>query len=90
MVDGVLLVVDAHYGPQAQTRFGLRKALENKSSRSLSLIRSTGNARRIGRRHGFRSFCRTESQDEQLDFPIIYASAKRLRHARTYTTAATT
>ena len=31
MVDGVLLVVDAHDGPQAQTRFVLRKALENKA-----------------------------------------------------------
>ncbi len=30
MVDGVLLVVDAHDGPQAQTRFVLKKALENK------------------------------------------------------------
>ena len=30
MVDGVLLVVDANDGPQAQTRFVLRKALENK------------------------------------------------------------
>jgi len=29
MVDGVLLVVDAYEGPQAQTRFVLRKALEN-------------------------------------------------------------
>jgi len=30
MVDGVLLVVDAHDGPQAQTRFVLKKALENR------------------------------------------------------------
>src|SRR5437660_12865042 len=30
MVDGVLLVVDAFDGPQAQTRFVLRKAMENK------------------------------------------------------------
>src|SRR3984893_11714040 len=30
MVDGVLLVVDAHDGPQAQTRFVLRKALQNR------------------------------------------------------------
>src|SRR5213596_2482588 len=30
MVDGVLLVVDAHDGPQAQTRFVFRKAMENK------------------------------------------------------------
>ena len=29
MVDGVLLVVDSHDGPQAQTKFVLRKALEN-------------------------------------------------------------
>jgi GTP-binding protein len=29
MVDGVLLVVDAHDGPQAQTKFVLRKAMEN-------------------------------------------------------------
>src|ERR1051325_6156402 len=29
MVDGVLLVVDAHDGPQAQTKFVLKKALEN-------------------------------------------------------------
>ena len=31
MVDGVLLVVDAHDGPQAQTRFVLRKAMENRA-----------------------------------------------------------
>ena len=29
MVDGVLLVVDSHDGPQAQTKFVLRKAMEN-------------------------------------------------------------
>ena len=29
MVDGVLLVVDAYEGPQAQTKFVLRKAMEN-------------------------------------------------------------
>jgi len=29
MVDGVLLVVDSHDGPQAQTKFVLRKALQN-------------------------------------------------------------
>jgi GTP-binding protein len=34
MVDGVLLVVDANDGPQAQTRFVLRKALENKLKQS--------------------------------------------------------
>ena len=31
MVDGVLLVVDSHDGPQAQTKFVLRKALQNRA-----------------------------------------------------------
>jgi GTP-binding protein len=39
MVDGVLLVVDAHDGPQAQTRFVLRKAMENKAKPMLSSTR---------------------------------------------------
>ena len=47
MVDGVLLVVDAHDGPQAQTRFVLRKALENKRSRSSSSTRSTAKTRAL-------------------------------------------
>ena len=40
MIDGVLLVVDAHDGPQAQTRFVLKKALETRPSRSSSSTRS--------------------------------------------------
>jgi len=57
MVDGVLLVVDAHDGPQAQTRFVLAKALETNSSRWLSLTKSTEKTRGLtSTRYGVRSF----------------------------------
>mgnify|MGYP003693907285 CR=1 FL=1 len=78
MVDGVLLVVDAHDGPQAQTRFVLRKALENKlkADRCHQQDRQGKCASAQGPRHGLRSFVELKATDEQLDFPIIYASAK--------------
>ena len=45
MVDGVLLVVDAHDGPQAQTRFVLRRRWRTKPSRSSSSTRSIAKMR---------------------------------------------
>jgi GTP-binding protein len=78
MVDGVLLVVDAFEGPMPQTRFVLRKALElnlkpivviNKIDRAdarpievLNLV--------------FDLFMELNATDEQMDFPVVYASAK--------------
>src|SRR5213596_455411 len=78
MVDGVLLVVDAHDGPQAQTRFVLRKALENKL-KAVVVINKID--RENARPHKvldeiFDLFVELKATDEQLDFPIIYASAK--------------
>jgi GTP-binding protein len=78
MVDGVLLVVDAHDGPQAQTRFVLRKALENKA-KPIVVINKID--RENARPHAvldmvFDLFVELKANDEQLDFPIIYASAK--------------
>ena len=78
MVDGVLLVVDAHDGPQAQTRFVLRKALENKA-KPIVVINKID--RENARPHKvldmvFDLFVELKANDEQLDFPIIYASAK--------------
>ncbi|HZS17984.1 MAG TPA: translational GTPase TypA [Candidatus Udaeobacter sp.] len=78
MVDGVLLVVDAHDGPQAQTRFVLRKALENKL-KPVVVINKVD--RENARPHKvldlvFDLFVELKATDEQLDFPIIYASAK--------------
>src|SRR5207244_1791635 len=78
MVDGVLLVVDAHDGPQAQTRFVLRKAFEN-HLKPIVVIN------KIDREHArphevldlvFDLFLGLKSTNEQLDFPVIYASAK--------------
>ena len=78
MVDGVLLVVDAHDGPQAQTRFVLRKALENKV-KPIVVINKVD--RENARPHKvldmiFDLFVELKANDEQLDFPIFYASAK--------------
>src|SRR3984893_14454473 len=78
MVDGVLLVVDAHDGPQAQTRFVLRKALENKVKRIVVINKID---RENARPHKvldmvFDLFVELKATDAQLDFPVIYASAK--------------
>ena len=78
MVDGVLLVVDAHDGPQAQTRFVLRKALENKAKPIVvinKIDRENAHPHRVVDMV-FDLFVELKATDEQLDFPIIYASAK--------------
>jgi GTP-binding protein len=79
MVDGVLLVVDAHDGPQAQTRFVLRKAFENRA-KPIVVINKID--RENARPHKvldmiFDLFVELKATDEQLDFPVIYASAKQ-------------
>lgn len=78
MVDGVLLVVDAHDGPQAQTKFVLRKAMQNKL-KPIVVINKID--RENARPHKvldmvFELFLELEATDEQLDFPHIYASAR--------------
>src|SRR3989440_765004 len=78
MVDGVLLVVDAHDGPQAQTRFVLRKALENRVKPVVVINKID---RENARPHKvldmvFDLFVELKATDQQLDFPVVYASAK--------------
>ncbi len=78
MVDGVFLLVDAHDGPQAQTKFVLRKALEN-GARAIVVINKID--RENARPHKvldmvFELFLELKATDEQLDFPVVYASAK--------------
>ena len=78
MVDGVLLVVDAHDGPQAQTKFVLKKALEN-GAKPIVVINKID--RENSRPHKvldmvFELFLELNATDLQLDFPVIYASAK--------------
>jgi GTP-binding protein len=78
MVDGVLLVVDAHDGPQAQTRFVLRKALQNRL-KAIVVINKIDRENAEPRKAVdlvFDLFVELKASDEQLDFPIIYASAR--------------
>jgi GTP-binding protein len=76
MVDGVLLLVDAVEGPMPQTRFVTKKALAlglkpivviNKVDRPGARIEYVENAT-------FELFDKLGATEEQLDFPIVYAS----------------
>ena len=78
MVDGVMLLVDASEGPLPQTRFVLKKALEeglkvivviNKIDRSDARIDEVVN-------EVFDLFIDLDAADWQADFPIIYAVAR--------------
>ena len=77
MVDGVLLLVDAVEGPMPQTRFVTKKAL----ALGLKPIVVINKIDRDGARpdwvvdHTFDLFDKLGASDEQLDFPVIYASA---------------
>lgn len=79
MIDGVLLVVDAADGPQAQTRFVLRKALEA-GAKPIVVInkidRDNANPKKV-LDQVFELFMSLNATDEQLDFPFIYCSAKQ-------------
>jgi GTP-binding protein len=78
MIDGVLLVVDAAEGPQAQTRFVLRKALEA-GAKPIVVInkidRENANPKKV-LDQVFELFMSLNATDEQLDFPFVYCSAK--------------
>jgi GTP-binding protein len=78
MADGVLLVVDAFEGPMPQTRFVLEKALQN---RMKCLVVVNKIDRRDARpemavNEVFELFMDLGADDEALDFPVIYTSAK--------------
>jgi len=78
MVDGVLLVVDAHDGPQAQTKFVLKKALTY-GAKPIVVINKID--RENARPHKvldmvFDLFIELGADDSQLDFPVVYASAR--------------
>ena len=79
MVNGVLLIVDAAEGPMPQTRFVLKKSLDlglkplvviNKIDRSGAEPEKVLDA-------VFDLFAHLGANDEQLDFPVIYTSAKQ-------------
>ncbi len=78
MVDSVVLLVDAFEGPLPQTRFVTKKAFQlglrpivviNKIDREGCNPQGTVNA-------VFDLFCALDATEEQLDFPVIYASGR--------------
>jgi GTP-binding protein len=77
MVDGCLLLVDAVEGPMPQTRFVTRKALQH----GLKPIVVVNKVDRPGSRpewvinETFDLFDKLGATDEQMDFPVVYASA---------------
>ncbi|MEA3465416.1 MAG: translational GTPase TypA [Thermodesulfobacteriota bacterium] len=78
MVDSVLLLVDAFDGPMPQTRFVLKKSLDL----GIKPIVVINKIDRPGARPEkivdmvFDLFCELDASEDQLDFPIVYASAK--------------
>ena len=79
MVDGAVLLVDAAEGPMPQTKFVLQKALKI----GLKPIVCINKIDRPDERHNevvnevFDLFANLDANEEQLDFPIIYGSAKQ-------------
>ena len=79
MVDGVVILVDAAEGPMPQTKFVLGKAL----GRGLRPIVAINKIDRPDERHLevleeiFDLFIALEATPEQLDFPVLYGSAKQ-------------
>ncbi|KAL8510952.1 hypothetical protein ACS0TY_017677 [Phlomoides rotata] len=90
MVEGAILVVDAGEGPLAQTKFVLAKALKY-GLRPLLLLnkvdRSTVTEERCSEVESlvFDLFANLGATEEQLEFPVLYASAKEGWASSTYT-----
>jgi GTP-binding protein len=78
MVDGVLLLVDASEGPLPQTRFVLRKALERRLTPIVVINKIDRPDARIQEvlNEVYDLFIDLDATEEQLDFPVLYTSAK--------------
>ncbi|MBK5274512.1 MAG: translational GTPase TypA [Desulfuromonadales bacterium] len=78
MVDSVLLLVDALDGPMPQTRFVLKKSLDLglKPIVVINKIDRPGSRPEEVLNMVFDLFCELNATDDQLDFPVVYTSAK--------------
>src|SRR5699024_9757446 len=77
MVDGVILVVDAYEGTMPQTRFVLKKALEQNLKPLVVLNKIDKETARPEEvvDEVLELFIELDANDEQLEFPVAYASA---------------
>ena len=78
MVDGVLLLVDSFEGPMPQTKYVLRKALEQKLKPIVVINKIDRPDQRVNEVHDevLELFMELEANDEQLDFPVVLAAAR--------------
>ena len=78
MVDGVLLLVDASEGPLPQTRFVLRKALEQRLPVMLVVNKIDRPDARIDEvvDEVYELFLDLDADESQIEFPIVYTNAK--------------
>ncbi|MCH2187559.1 GTP-binding protein, partial [Myxococcota bacterium] len=86
MVDAVLLLVDAVEGVMPQTRFVLRKALEH-GLRPILVVNKIDRPEERAEEvldEVFDLLVELGANDEQLDFPVVYASAKQGISTRTH------
>ncbi|MGI6348762.1 MAG: translational GTPase TypA [Eubacteriales bacterium] len=79
MVDGVLLLVDAYEGVMPQTKFVLRKAMAADKKIIVVINKIDRQERRIAEVQDeiLDLFIDLNCSDEQLDFPVVYASARQ-------------
>ena len=85
MVDGVVLLVDASEGPLPQTRFVLRKALAKRLPVVLVINKVDRSDARIADvvDEAYELFLDLDADEGQIDFPIVYTSAKAGRASLT-------
>uniref|UniRef100_UPI004028EF28 translational GTPase TypA n=1 Tax=Megasphaera sp. TaxID=2023260 RepID=UPI004028EF28 len=78
MVDGVLLLVDAFEGPMPQTKYVLRKALEQKLKPIVVINKIDKPGARVAEVEDevLELFMELDATDEQLDFPVVYANGR--------------
>lgn len=79
MVDGVILLCDASEGPMAQTKFVLSKALAagKKAIVVLNKVDREGHRAEEVQNEVFDLFCSLTENENQLEYPLLYASARQ-------------